>query len=81
MKRFAVIGNPIEHSLSPILHNWVFKTLNIQSEYDKIRVTEEELSEVILKIRNDKLDGINVTIRTKKTFWNFWMKLILVLKL
>ena len=71
MKRFAVIGNPIEHSLSPILHNWVFKTLNIQSKYDKIRVTEEELSEIILKIRNDKLDGINVTIPHKENILEF----------
>ena len=71
MKRFAVIGNPIEHSLSPILHNWVFKTLNIQSEYDKIRVTEEELSEIILKIRNDTLDGINVTIPHKENILEF----------
>ena len=25
MKKFAVIGNPIDHSISPILHNWIFK--------------------------------------------------------
>ena len=36
MKNFAVIGNPIEHSLSPIMHNWIFKKLMIQAQYNKI---------------------------------------------
>ena len=67
MKQFAVIGNPIEHSLSPVLHNWVFKSLNIQAEYTKIRVEEKYLSEIVAKVKNDELDGFNVTIPYKES--------------
>ena len=55
MKQFAVIGNPIKHSLSPILHNWVFKFLSIKANYRKINISEDEIpnNEPILQI----LDG------------------------
>ena len=35
MKKYLVIGNPIEHSLSPKLHNYWFKINNIEANYDK----------------------------------------------
>ena len=71
MKKFAVIGSPIKHSLSPFLHNWVFKTLNIQAEYEKIRVKEEELHDIVQQIKNGKWDGINVTIPHKENIIKF----------
>ncbi len=71
MKHFAIIGSPVGHSLSPLLHNWVFKALNIQAEYKKIRVEEEELPDIIQQIRNGKLDGCNVTIPHKENSVKF----------
>ncbi len=71
MKHFAVIGSPVEHSLSPFLHNWVFKSLNIQAEYEKIRIEKQKLPDIIQKINNDKLDGINVTIPHKENIMKF----------
>ena len=71
MKQFAVIGNPIEHSLSPVLHNWVFKSLNIQAEYRKIRLEEKNLSDIVKKVKNDELDGFNVTIPYKENIMKF----------
>ena len=71
MKRFAVIGNPVDHSLSPMLHNWVFNILNIQAEYEKIKIEEEELPNIVQKIKNGKLDGINVTIPHKENIMKF----------
>ena len=65
MKHFAIIGSPVGHSLSPLLHNWVFKALNIQAEYKKIKVEKEEFPDIIQQIRNGKLDGCNVTIPHK----------------
>ena len=55
MKHFAVIGNPIEHSLSPVLHNWVFKSLHIQAKYEKIRIEKQELPDIVQKIKNGLL--------------------------
>ena len=36
MNRFAVFGNPIEHSLSPMIHNEFSKELGIELSYEKI---------------------------------------------
>ena len=71
MQHFAVIGSPVGHSLSPLLHNWVFKALNIQAEYKKIRVKEEELPDIIQQIRNGKLNGCNVTIPHKENIMKY----------
>ncbi|MBC8312333.1 MAG: shikimate dehydrogenase [Candidatus Marinimicrobia bacterium] len=65
MKKFAVIGDPIEHSLSPLLHNWVYEHLGLDAAYDKIRVPNSELGDCMDKIRNGELNGINVTIPHK----------------
>ena len=35
MKKYLVIGNPIDHSLSPLLHNYWIKKHNIDGNYDK----------------------------------------------
>jgi shikimate dehydrogenase len=65
MKNFAVIGDPIKHSLSPLLHNWIFNQLKIDAHYSKIRVPQTELSKCIKKIRDGELAGINITIPHK----------------
>ena len=35
MKKYLVIGNPIQHSLSPLIHNHLFKKYNIEASYEK----------------------------------------------
>ncbi len=67
MKKYLVIGNPIEHSLSPKLHNYWFKQNNIDAIYLKKQITETEIEEIILEIRNEKVAGINVTVPFKKS--------------
>tara|TARA_B100000609_G_scaffold91906_1_gene73361 strand:+ start:5 stop:208 length:204 start_codon:yes stop_codon:yes gene_type:complete len=54
MKNFFVIGNPIEHSLSPKLHNYWFKKNNIQASYEKKKLNIEDLKEFILCIKKKK---------------------------
>jgi len=71
MKHFAIIGSPVEHSLSPFLHEWVFKSLHIQAEYEKIKIEKQGLSHIIQKIKNGQLDGINVTIPHKENIMKF----------
>ena len=67
MKKFLVIGNPIEHSLSPILHNYWIKNYGINAIYEKRKLDESELDELILQIKQKKIDGVNVTVPFKKT--------------
>ncbi len=67
MKKYLVIGNPIEHSLSPKLHNYWIKENNIKAIYDKKKLNENEIEEVILEVKKGKIDGINVTLPFKKS--------------
>ena len=47
MKKYLVIGNPINHSLSPKLHNYWLKENNIDAIYDKKRLDENELKNLM----------------------------------
>jgi len=67
MKKYLVIGNPIEHSLSPKLHNYWIKKNNIDAIYDKKLLKEEELENTILKVKKEEIYGINVTLPFKKS--------------
>ena len=71
MKRYLVIGNPIEHSLSPKLHSYWFKKNNIKAVYEKKRVNESDLKNIILDVKNDKINGINVTKPLKNSVISF----------
>ena len=66
MKKFLVIGNPIEHSLSPKLHNYWIKNNNINAVYDKQKLIENDLERIISQVREKKINGINVTVPFKK---------------
>ena len=67
MKKYFVIGNPIDHSLSPKLHNYWFKENNVNAVYDKKKAEEKDLQSIISKIKEKKINGINVTVPFKKT--------------
>jgi shikimate dehydrogenase len=67
MKKFLVIGNPIEHSLSPELHNYWIKKNSIDAIYQKQKLNEDQLEQYISQVRDKKIDGINVTVPFKKT--------------
>tara|TARA_Y100001970_G_C14230715_1_gene858453 strand:+ start:758 stop:1555 length:798 start_codon:yes stop_codon:yes gene_type:complete len=67
MKKYLVIGNPIEHSLSPKLHNYWIKKNNINAIYEKKLIKVNEIRNVITDIKNEKIDGINVTLPFKKS--------------
>jgi shikimate dehydrogenase len=66
MKKYLVIGNPIEHSLSPKLHNHWLKENNIKAIYDRKKLNENELKSIISEIKDEKINGINVTTPFKK---------------
>ncbi|MCH8011285.1 MAG: shikimate dehydrogenase [Candidatus Marinimicrobia bacterium] len=63
---FAVIGNPVAHSLSPDLHNWIFKQLGIDAHYKKIETTRDGIPDIISRLRRGQLNGINVTLPHKQ---------------
>ena len=71
MKKFLVIGNPIEHSLSPILHNYWIKNNGINAIYEKQKLNEDELEQHILQVKEKKINGINLTVPFKKAIIPF----------
>ena len=71
MKKYLVIGNPIDHSLSPELHNYWLKENNIDATYDKKKLEENELENIISEIKKEKINGINVTVPFKKAIIPF----------
>ena len=66
MKKYLVIGNPIDHSLSPKLHNYWIKENNLDAIYDKKKLNQNQIKETINQIRDDSVQGINVTVPFKK---------------
>ena len=66
MKKYLVIGNPIEHSLSPKLHNYWIKKNHIEAIYEKKLVEEKELESLCNEVREGKIDGFNVTVPFKE---------------
>jgi shikimate dehydrogenase len=66
-KKFLVIGNPIEHSHSPKLHNYWIKKNNLNASYNKKLLKQNEIRQIILDLREENIHGLNVTVPFKKT--------------
>ena len=66
MKKYLVIGRPVDHSLSPQLHNYWIKVNKINAIYDKKDLDDSELKDLITSIKDKKIDGVNITVPYKK---------------
>ena len=68
---YGVIGDPIEHSLSPQMHNAAFKKLGLNCIYLPFRVTRRDLKSAVMGIRALNIRGINVTVPHKTAVVKF----------
>ena len=66
MKKYLVIGRPVDHSLSPQLHNYWIKVNKINAIYDKRDLDDNELKDLINSVKDKEIDGINITVPYKK---------------
>lgn len=64
-KKFAVIGHPIGHTMSPFIHSRLFVLSGIDAEYIKIDIAPEELPQMYESTLS-RLDGYNITIPHKQ---------------
>jgi shikimate dehydrogenase len=64
-KTYAVIGDPIDHSLSPNIHNAAFKELGLDCVYIGYRIPKGELKGGLESLKKIKIAGFNVTIPNK----------------
>lgn len=62
----AVLGDPIDHSLSPVIHTAAMAFLGIEGSYRAIRADNEVLERAVADLREGALDGINVTMPLKE---------------
>lgn len=64
-KTFAVIGDPIDHSLSPHIHSAAFRELGLEHSYIGYRIPKDELAEGIEGLKKIQISGFNITIPHK----------------
>jgi len=61
----GIMGDPVEHTMSPVIHNAAFRELGIDYVYLAFRVKKEELGKAIKGMRALNMKGLNVTIPHK----------------
>ena len=65
-KRYAVIGHPIGHTMSPFIHKRLFDLAQIDAEYTKMDIAPEDLAQEYERTLR-QLDGYNITIPHKQS--------------
>lgn len=63
--RFAVLGDPIEHSKSPVLHAAMLELAGLDGDYSRVRADAAVLAEAVADLRRGEWDGLNVTMPLK----------------
>lgn len=65
---YGLIGNPVTHSLSPLMHNTAFKELGVEATYKLFPLEENELDQFFIKLRekDSPIFGLNVTVPYKE---------------
>ena len=76
MKKFFVIGNPIKHSLSPELHSFWINENKISASYEKKLLDKEGVKEIIKDLKNNLIEGLNVTVPYKNLVIQYLGELI-----
>ncbi|HEO8418566.1 TPA: shikimate dehydrogenase [Yersinia enterocolitica] len=70
-KNYAVIGDPIQHSMSPVMHNDLFQFYGLDAEMKKIHIKKEQFESGINKLREMNISGFNVTVPHKQAIIPF----------
>jgi len=66
-KHYAVIGDPIQHSLSPEMHNTGYQALGVNAKYQRFQVKADRLAEAVKGLHALGFSGWNVTLPHKES--------------
>lgn len=66
MRRFAVLGHPINHSFSPVMHTASFRSIGFDGEYTRLDVPPEMLGDALKALSAEGFSGVNLTIPHKQ---------------
>ena len=64
--KYALLGEHLSHSYSPLIHNEIFKDMKIMASYELLEISKEEIPSTLEKLKNGLYNGFNVTIPYKK---------------
>ena len=64
-KKFAVLGHPISHSLSPKIHQYFASQFGIHLDYHKIDVKSMNFKKTLISLRQEGYEGFNITLPLK----------------
>ncbi len=67
--RYAVLGNPVSHSLSPVLQHAAFAAVGMAAVYEAREVTAEELGPALHALHDEGFAGLNLTAPHKEAVW------------
>lgn len=62
---YGLIGYPVGHSLSPLMHNDAFENLGIDAHYEAIQIEPDSFKVEVEKLKKQQIKGFNVTIPYK----------------
>lgn len=65
MKKFAVLGHPVAHSLSPVMHAANFAAIGFEATYEKFDVEPQDLADFIRRKQAEGYSGLNITVPHK----------------
>ncbi len=75
MKNFYLIGKNIENSLSPLIHNYVFKKLNLNASYQLMEISElDQIPQLLKNYKDHNIDGLNITNPYKVSVYHYMDK-------
>ena len=69
--KLFVIGKPIRHSRSPVIHNFWIEKYSLNARYNKLEVDKSDIKDLIQQVRDGKIKGLNITIPYKKIMTDF----------
>ena len=70
MKKLAIIGNPVEHSFSPKMHNYISKKMGLDYFYEAICAQESDFENLLVGLANKNYAGVNITSPFKLNAYN-----------
>ena len=68
---FAIIGKSVRNSLSPKMHKWIYNSLGLEHDYKFIEIDSNNVDNIVDKLKNETLNGINITIPFKRDFFDY----------
>jgi shikimate dehydrogenase len=71
MLKAGVIGYPLSHTLSPIIHNYWLSHHNLAGQYDVIQIEPDQVQKKLLALKDQGYRGVNVTLPFKEIVKNF----------